>query len=169
LLNGDFENGSDGSWTEHASIPLMGRELIIAYLQFVGIERIEGYGRWLGWLGDRGRLDPPPWECVTVIEQTVTVPSRAVFCFEYLVYSEDLQDEGGDAVELLFDDAVLASWDVIRSNSDSSLSDWHEVCIDTESWWGETVVLQFKMVSAFAWQGDFYLDNVEFRQSEVLD
>jgi len=158
LLNGDLENGQDGSWVEYR----WGYYLVTTYMELWGIPYLDGYGSWLARLGGLD-YDPPPWEFVFSIEQLVTVPSGTQLCFEYLIYSEDWWDNGGDTAGLFFDNTTLASWDIIYSNSDTYLDDWHETCFDVESWWDETAVLRFEMTDDWLWTGAFFIDNVEFR------
>lgn len=161
LLNGDFENGPDGSWTTYYENPLRPNPCIVStYLQLWGIPYIEGYGSWLGWLGGAD-ADPPPWEIVTAIEQLVTIPTDAVLCFEYQTYSEAWWGNGGDTASLSFDNTVLVTWDI---DSSADNGNWAEMCIDLEGWQGETVILRFEMVNNFIWRGDLYIDNVEFTE-----
>lgn len=168
LLNGDFENGSDGSWTEHYEWPAHWLPLVNTFMQLWGIPEVEGHGSWLGWLGG-ANAEPGMgggWEIVTAIEQPVTVPLGegtlqwdVFLCFEYQIYSEDWWDYGGDTAEVSFGGHTLASWDVIFSND----GDWVEMCVDLDAWRGETGLLRFEMVNDHIWRGDFYVDNVEFQ------
>lgn len=140
----------------------------MTYMQLWGMPYVEGYGSWLAWLGNADA--EYPWEdTVSAIEQPVTVPTGSTLhlpvdlCFEYQTYSEAYWGNGGDSVRLLFDDAVLATWE-IESSADNGI--WREQCIDLEAWKGQTVLLRFEMSNNFIWRGDFYLDNVEFVPSD---
>lgn len=171
LCNGDFESGQDGSWTEYYSppreLPLVNTFVQRLWPREPGPE-LEGHGDWLGWLGGV-ESSLPLWETVTAIEQLVTVPSREgipqssiVLYFEYLIYSKDWHNYGGDAAKLLFDGVTLASWDVISLNNSKDWSEWTKVYIDLEDWQGKTVMLRFEMVNDFISLGDFHIDNVKF-------
>lgn len=169
LLNGDFESGQDGSWTEYYDCPPHWLPLVNTFMQRAGFPYLEGHGEWLGWLGG-ANADPPPWETVTAIEQLITIPRMegtlqldVALCFDYLIYSEDRWDSGGDTAQLLLNDTTLVSWEVIGANSSHYWDEWHEMCIDLEDWKGENVTLRFEMVNSFIWYGDFHIDNVELR------
>lgn len=160
LTNGDFEDGLDGSWVEYTSEFVWYPSRVTTYMQCAGFPILEGYGSWLAVLG--GEADSPLADLVVSISQEITIPhgESTSLCFEYLIYSEDWWDYGGDTAEFLVNDTVLATWEMIYSNNDFYWDEWHPACIDVTPWQGENVIIKFRTITDFIWYGDFRIDNV---------
>lgn len=172
LLNGDFENGLDGSWLEYFDPRVHFYPTIVTtYFQWFGLTSYPGYGSWFARLGgyDADPSNTGEWETTTAIEQEVTIPTGGTLhlpvdlCFEYLIYSEDYWDNDEDTFTVSLDGYTIATWMIIGSISDTYLTDWHVVCYDLDAWRGQTVLLRFETVNNFIWFSYVMLDNVELR------
>ncbi len=141
LLNGDFENGPDGSWTESSS---NGWQLILDSSQLT-----PHGGNWAAWLGG-------DYYESSILSQEVTIPSNATTLnYWYGINSKDLC--GYDHAYVYFGTNVLKSYDLCASNNTNG---WTSQQVNVTSWQGKTVDLRFAVETDGSLNSNFFLDDV---------
>jgi hypothetical protein len=143
LLNGDFEAGRDGSWTEYSS---NGWNLI---LHASNLNVSPQGGQWAAWLGgddnETGRLS-----------QTVSIPTNQYYLhFYYYIGSEDAC--GFDSAYLKVNNVTQHTFSLCDSNSTSS---WVHYVKDLSAFKGSNVTLLFEVITDGSLNSNFFLDTV---------
>ena len=143
LSNGDFENGSDGAWSESST---SGWSLIYN----VSSLPVDAHGgSWAAWLG--GSNDE-----TSVLSQQVTIPSDATTLnYWYWSASEDLC--GYDYAYVRLDSSTLQAYDLCE---DTSTGAWTSQQINVTAWRGQTVQLSFTAETDGSLNSNFFLDDV---------
>ena len=143
LSNGDFESGSDGTWSESST---NGWSLIYNASSLpIGTHG----GSWAAWLG--GSSDE-----TSVLSQQVRIPSDATTLnYWYQSVSEDLC--GYDYAYVRFDSSTLQAYDLCE---DTSTSAWTSQQVDVTAWRGQTVQVSFTAETDGSLNSNFFLDAV---------
>ena len=141
LLNGDFENGRDGSWSEYSS---NGWDLILDSSQLSP----QG-GNWAAWLGGDN------YE-TSILSQQIVIPSNGTTLnYWYWSGSEDIC--GYDFAYVRFGSTDLKTYNLCDTTNTGG---WVLDQIDIASWRGETVELRFVVENDWLWDSNFFLDGV---------
>lgn len=146
LQNGDFENGSDGSWSESSShgFPLIYLDSEVgATWQWQGGD----YGAWLG--GSNGET--------SILSQGVAIPAApsTQLSFWYAIGSEDLC--GYDTAWVTLNGTQVASFDLCQATATDS---WTNHVVDVSAFAGQTVNLAFHTTTDSTLISNFFLDTV---------
>ena len=144
ILNGDFEDGQDGSWTEYSS---NGWKLILN----------SGYppdifphsGTWLTWLG--GDDD----ETSRLSQSILISSSRPYLHYWYWIGSEDIC--GYDFYRLKVNSSLLIQTNLCGSTSTNG---WVERVVNLSSYSGSTATLMFEVTLDGVLNSNFFLDDV---------
>ena len=145
ILNGDFESGQDGSWTEFSS---GGYALI-----YGGIDWAQS-GSWIAYLGGYD-------DATDQLSQSVTISaSHPYLHFWYRIDSEDFC--GYDYSYIVVDGNYEAYAELCV---DTSTSDWAHAVIDLSYYAGSTVSLMFEVVTNSSLISHFFLDTVSMSSS----
>lgn len=143
ILNGDFENGPDGSWEESSS---QGYELIVHrdYLPTTPHS-----GDWAAWLGG-------VHEEIAYILQSVAVPSDiSRLRYWYWIGSEDIC--GYDFAWLKINDTDLQTYDLCESTNSGG---WIQQTVDISAYAGTTISLQFRVETDVSLISNFLVDDI---------
>jgi hypothetical protein len=158
LLNGDFELGADGSWTEYS---LAGYDLV--YADSAHAHGGSGYA-WLG--GIEGGTD--------VLYQDVAIPADATAAaiqFWYNIVSADTTVVPNDLLTVTVrnpaDNAVLQTLVTMSNVNDTSGSYLQSAQYDLSAYKGETIRLTFTgSANSNGLSTNFFLDDVTFQVVE---
>jgi len=142
LLNGDFEAGLDGSWTESSS---NGYTLVLTPVE--GLPVTPNSGNWAAWLGGAD------FE-ISVLSQRIKVPDNALtLSFWYWIGSED--ECGYDFAGVLLGTQIVKEYNLC-GNTDK----WVQNTFDITGFRGQTQDLIFKVVTDEMLNSNFFLDDV---------
>ncbi len=142
VRNGDFEQGSDGSWVEYSK---WGYPLILSG----NLPITPHSGSWLAWLG--GAFDE-----VSELSQRVTVPADATrLVFWYAIGSEEVEC-GRDVGYLRVNGTVYYTFDLCMGQGDT----WQMHVEDLSSFAGQEVELAFYVSTDDVWNSNLFLDDV---------
>ncbi len=145
IFNGDFENGSDGTWSEYS---LNGWELIVDSNY---IDLNPHSGSWLAWLG--GDDDE-----VAQISQDISIMSGSSYLhFWYWIASEDVCGYDTFHVKVNGNDKFQVS---LCSNNNTF--GWIEGVLDLSDSAGDTVTIQFEVNTDISLNSNLFLDDVIF-------
>ncbi len=159
ILNSDFEDGPDGSWTEYSAL---GWDLIInesGPLPFPGSVTPHS-GSWAVWLG--GADDE-----ISYIAQSVTIPSSdPVLVYRYWIASEDIcaNDLGG----VLVDTAVTDIVDVFYLCASTNTGGWMIRMVDLSAYAGQTVQLRIQAETDSSLNSNLFVDDVVLASSTAV-
>ena len=143
LLNGDFEAGRDGSWTEYSS---NGWTLI---LNASNLNVSPQGGQWAAWLGGDDNE-------TARLSQTVSIPTNQYYLhFYYYIGSEDAC--GFDSAYLKVNNVTQHTFSLCDSNSTSS---WVHYVEDLSAFKGSNVTLLFEVITDGSLNSNFFLDTV---------
>jgi len=143
ILNGNFENGQDGSWTEYSSHgwDLIGTTPVTAHS-----------GSWLVWLGGGNS------ETSQLSQSVLVKPGLSMLHYWYWISS-------GESVCNLdyFRIKVNTSTQLATGLcSASNTSGWAEGTLDLSAYEGSTVTLMFEVTTTAATSSTTYLDDIWF-------
>lgn len=146
LLNGDFEQGHNGAWTE-----LSGQGYsIITNLYPSGVSAHSGL--WISWLG--GVLND-----TKAIQQIVTVPTdRAYLRYWHWIASADICNYDIAGVVINGDDAVDAFW---LCNA-AATNGWRVRTLDLRAYAGQSVELTFLSDTDSSLNSNWFVDDIAF-------
>jgi len=141
LLNGDFENGRDGSWSEYSS---NGWDLILDSSQLT-----PHGGDWAAWLGGDN------YE-TSILSQQIVIPSNGTTLnYWYWSGSEDIC--GCDFAYVRFGSTDLKAYNLCYTTNTGG---WVFDQINVASWRGQMVELRFVIENDWLWNSNFFLDDV---------
>jgi|GEM_PF-2084760 hypothetical protein len=142
ILNGGFENGKDGSWTEYSSIGYV--DLIIE----AGAAGMDVHGGdWLAWMGGMGNYE-------TTLSQSFTIPAgQTILSFWYMVESTDSCEH--DYLYVIVNDNQVYS---LTLCTDTSVWEYEEV--DLQAWEGQPVTVEFSVDLNASVDSNLFLDDV---------
>ena len=144
VRNGDFENGSDGSWSESSSggYPLIYRDSDVSPTW----QWHDGhFGAWLGGAHDE----------LAILSQSLSVPAAAQLSYWIRISSED--SCGFDQAWVAINNDQLTSYDLCAANA---LADWTRQALDLSAYAGQTVLLSFLVSTDNSLYSSFWLDTV---------
>ncbi len=144
VRNGDFENGSDGSWSESSSggYALIYRDSDVSPTW----QWHDGhFGAWLGGAHDE----------LAILAQSLSVPAAAQLSYWIRISSED--SCGFDQAWVAINNDELASYDLCVA---SALADWTHQTLDLSAYAGQTVLLSFLVSTDDSLYSSFWLDTV---------
>jgi len=148
IINGDFESGQDGSWTEYSThgwdiIMHEGSSLVIAHS-----------GSWLAWLG--GDFDDTSY-----VSQSVTIPAGMPYLhYWYWIASEDAC--GFDTFSMNVDATSVHTEDLCEANNTMG---WMEGVVNLSAYSGSTRLIKFEVLTDSSLNSNFYLDDISFSGS----
>jgi hypothetical protein len=152
IANGDFESGSDGSWTEYSS---HGWDLIVT--TFPG-SVVPHSGSWAVWLG--GEYDD-----ISYVQQDVTVlGGSSILSFWYWIASADLC--GYDYGSVRINGATVQSFDLCDSNDTGA---WVQGTVNLSAYSGQTVALQIRAETDGSLNSNFFIDDVALGAALLLE
>ena len=151
VLNGNFENGRDGSWGESSS---NGYEIIIT-----GDGPPPRSGVWLAWLGGSNNETSQLW-------QSFALPSSPALHlhFYYQFFSEDVC--GYDFAHIYVNDTRVLNANLC---SDSNSSNWLGTSLDLTPYAGQTVTIRFEVVTDDSLFSSMFLDDVSLATTPLGD
>jgi len=144
IKNGNFEKGSDGSWTEYS---YLGYDLILSQTSLLVPPHS---GTWAVWLG--GDI----YETSTLSQSVLISSTRPYLHFWYWIGSADTYC-GDDVFRLKINNSEVIKQDLCTSTSTSG---WVERVVNLSSHAGSTVTLMFEVTTDFALNSNFFLDDV---------
>lgn len=143
LLNSNFENGRDGSWSESSS---HGWPLII----HEGDTPVDAHGgSWLAWLGGGNNE-------TSILSQDVTIPSSAT-TLNYWYWGASQDSCGYDYAYVRFGSITLRTHNLCQSNNTGG---WVSQQINIAAYRGQTVNLRFVVTTDSSLNSNFFLDDV---------
>ncbi len=143
ILNGDFENGRDGSWVEYS------QNGWVRIRYFVDLPVTPHSGNWAVWLG--GDYDE-----VSNISQEVAIPSDATTLrYWYWIGSEDLCEYDFGHVKI--NDTDLVTLDLCEQNNTGG---WVQRTVNISAYSGTTVTLKFQVETDSSFNSNLFLDDV---------
>ncbi len=146
IVNGDFENGSDGSWTEYSS---SGYALIVD--EFPTLVVPHG-GQWAAWLGG-------DFDAESSIAQDVVVPAdRSLLSFWYVLNS--LDSCGNDFAYVMLGDTVVETFDLCEVENQI---EWANHTVALEPYGGQSVNLKIRVTTDGDANSNFFVDDVAFK------
>lgn len=147
LLNGDFENGADGSWTE-ASSNFGGQGSLILNTNASVSPYNGSYLAWLGGVNDE----------ISDLMQSVLIPNddSATLSFFYWIGSNDSLC-GADIAIVQVNNTVVQSFDLCL---DTRTGGWVPFEIDVSSFMGQQVTIRFRLENNDVALSNFFLDEV---------
>jgi fibronectin type 3 domain-containing protein len=143
ILNGDFEGGQDGLWTEYSSI---GFDLILPQESLLVPPHSGSWAVWLG--GD-------DYETSRLSQSILISSSRPYLHFWYWIGSEDICDS--DFFKLKINSNIVNQTDLCTSTSTSG---WVEQVVNLSGYTGSTVTMMFEVINDFSLNSNFFLDDV---------
>ena len=148
LLNGGFDSGPDGSWTEYS---FQGWDLI---LQANVLLVTPHGGQWAAWLGgDHNEISR--------LSQSVTItPAQPYLHFWYWTASED--DCGYDYARVKINGTAIKSLNLCTSNNTGG---WTKSDVSLSPYAGSTVTLMFEVTTNSTRNSNFFLDDVSLSAS----
>lgn len=143
IANGDFENGSDGAWTEYS---FQGWP-IITYKDDLPLTPHSG--NWAAWLG--GDDDE-----VSSLTQTVSLPSNTTE-LSYFHWIASTDECGYDFASVKINNTSLLTLDLcIYEETDQ----WVRQTVDISAYAGTTVELQFYVDTDSSTSSNYFIDDV---------
>lgn len=143
IANGDFEAGNDGSWSVFSK---RGRPLIV-HEDFTPIKPHSG--QYLAWLG--GENDE-----ISSISQEIFIPnSHSYLHFWYQIHSQDMCQN--DYARIRINTTTWMTFDLCTPNN---TVDWTFGVLDLSDYIGETVKIEFKVMTDLSYVSSFYLDDI---------
>lgn len=150
ILNGDFETGQDGSWTEYSS---HGWDLI----SNENLPVSPHSGSWLVWLGGGNNE-------VSKLSQEITIDSLNPYIhFWYWAASEDYC--GYDFFKVKINSAVVDEMDLCDAND---TNEWVELVLDLSAYVGSQVTLMFEVSTDSSLNSNLFVDDVSMDSSSSL-
>lgn len=143
ILNGDFEDGRDGSWTESSSI---GFDLILPQDSLLVPPHSGSWAVWLG--GD-------DYETSRLSQSILISSSRPYLHYWYWIGSEDICDS--DFFKLKINSNIVSQTDLCTSTNTSG---WVEQVVNLSGYTGSSVTMMFEVINDFALNSNFFLDDV---------
>ncbi|PDW03707.1 trypsin-like serine protease [Candidatus Viridilinea mediisalina] len=152
LQNGNFEQGSNGTWIEFSSN--LGGSGAIIYPQSRLPSSIAPYGgNYLAWLGG---LDHE----TARLSQRITIPTGTpTLSFYYMIFSSDVC--GYDFFSLRLNNTRIASADLCAANE---VTTWTRHEIDLRAYAGQSAELIFEVTTDGSLISNFFLDDVALQQ-----
>ncbi|MBP7963144.1 MAG: right-handed parallel beta-helix repeat-containing protein [Caldilineaceae bacterium] len=144
LLNGNFDLGANGDWTESGSQGSLIRQDSLPVTPNSG-----SYVAWLG--GDYYAND--------LLTQMVTVPAggTGMLYFSYQIRSD--ASCGYDHANILVDNLVVHTYDLCTS---AVTGNWVQTAVDVSSYLGKFVYLAFQVTSDYGYLSSFLIDDVSW-------
>jgi hypothetical protein len=155
ILNGDFENGSDGSWEEYS---LLGYNII---LHRDNLPVSPHSGDWAAWLGGQNHDDE-----VSYISQSVAIPLDAsTLGYWHWIDSVETCGFGYDFAWVRINDTDVTTIDLCELNNTGG---WVHQTVDISAYAGTTVTLEFRVETDYSNPSNYFVDYVTFDQSVYL-
>ncbi len=153
ILNGDFELGNNGDWTEYSSSDIY--LLIGPYIEFVTpLPHSGGQLAWLGGINDEvGRLS-----------QAVTLPADGPIYLHYY-YQVDSEKSlcNADWMHLLVGMTELVSLGLCESGN---TTDWVAGTVNLNAYAGQTITIEFEVTTnSDDSTSSFFIDDVSLVRS----
>ncbi len=145
IVNGDFESGSSG-WDEYS---VSGWTQIVTVFP-VGVTPHSG--SWAAWLG--GAYN----ERASIAQNTLVAASSSTLSFWYWIASADVC--GYDVAGVLIGDETVV--DVFELCEAHNTGGWVERTVDLSAYAGQTVKIQFRVVTDSSGNSNFFVDDVAF-------
>ena len=152
ILNGDFELGNNGDWTEDSSLDY---SLIGLYIEFV--TPLPHSGMQLAWLGGINNE-------VASLSQAVTLPADGPVYLRYY-YQVDSEKSlcNADWMRLRVGAAVLVTLGLCETGN---TSDWVAGTVDLNAYAGQTITIEFEVTTdPAADTSSFFIDDVSLVRS----
>jgi subtilisin family serine protease len=148
ILNGDFELGRDGSWTEYSS------NGYILILTENNLPIFPKSGDWAVWLGD----DIDVYGEISRLSQDVSISSSSPYLhFWYEIFSDDLCSIDYDAFKVKINGATIFSEELCYANNTIG---WTEKVINLSTYSGSSVTLLFEVITDNSLFSSVFLDDV---------
>jgi subtilisin family serine protease len=148
ILNGDFELGRDGSWTEYSS------NGYILILTENNLPIFPKSGDWAVWLGD----DIDVYGEISRLSQDVSISSSSPYLhFWYEIFSDDLCSIDYDAFKVKINGATIFSEELCYANNTIG---WTEKVINLSAYSGSSVTLLFEVITDNSLFSSVFLDDV---------
>lgn len=144
ILNGDFENGPDGSWTEYSYKDWP----IIVHQEDTYI--IPHSGNWVAWLG--GDDDE-----IASISQTVALPAEVSMLSFWHWIDSDEEGCGYDFAWVKINDADLLEFDLCEQYNTEG---WVHTTVNIAAYAGTTATLQFRVETDESQFSNYFVDDV---------
>jgi len=146
LLNGGFEAGPDGSWTESSSNSF---DLIVDE-NYSGLPVLPQNGSWEAWLGGS-------YGEISLLSQKVTIsPSLPYLHFWYRIISGNCVEDN-DYFRLKINDIQTIQLNLCTGNYPG---EWVEEAVNLSSFAGSTVSMKFEVTIDATSYSHFFLDDV---------
>lgn len=148
ILNGDFELGRDGSWTENSS---NGYVLI---LEENDLPIYPKSGDWAVWLGD----DIDVYGEISRLSQDVSIYSSSPYLhFWFEIFSDDLCSIDYDVFRVKINGGIIFSEELCNANNTTG---WTEKVINLSAFSGSSVTIMFEVITDDVLFSSFFLDDV---------
>jgi uncharacterized repeat protein (TIGR01451 family) len=146
ILNGDFENGPDGSWIEQSS-----NDFSLILDEFSPTTITPHAGQWAVWLGG--------WEDeISSISQQVFIPPGKKLSFWYWSASEETSC-GLDTAYVKVGQTVIGEINLCASQDSDR---WIKRTLDLSAFTGRTINLMFSVQTNDSLNSNLFLDDVSF-------
>ena len=146
ILNGDFEAGQDGSWTEYST---HGWDLVIHESSSLVTSHSGVWHVWLG--GDYN-------ETAQLSQSVLVAPGLSTLHYWYWIGSEEIGC-GWDFFRLKVNGSALLTTGLCEA---SDTGGWVEGTLDLSAYAGTTVTLMFEVTADYSNNSNFFLDDVSF-------
>jgi len=145
ILNGGFESGQDGSWTEYST---HGWDIIMNE----GISPVTAHsGSWLAWLGG-------DYSDTSYVSQSVTIPAGMPYLhYWYWIASDDIC--GYDTFSLKVDTTTVHTEDLCETNDTLG---WVEGVVNLSAYSNAAHVIKFEVTTDGSFNSNFFLDDIFF-------
>jgi hypothetical protein len=152
ILNGDFENGSDGSWSEYSSF-------YNSILIYDDIEPILAHGgNWYTWFGGG---NGGTWR----LAQDVTISSGRPYLHIWILVESEDERCGEDYFVLKLDSNPHAYFDLCKTTNTGG---WVQLETDLSPYSGKTVNMIFEVITDTSYVSIIIMDDVSMSKTSFL-